>query len=100
MQCFLEIEHLRYRWGLLHLPSSEGIRQSRDLCLEARVVARRADRKNFSFSLNRGKLQPQVKTTPAQWITQPAFFVGTQDNKGNLQRLDGAELRDCNLPGA
>jgi len=37
--------------------------------------------KNFPFPFYRWILEVQVETSPAQRISKPSFFVGTEDNK-------------------
>src|SRR5208337_3557469 len=59
-----------------------------------------SDRQDFSLTLDGWVFKAQIETPSSQRITQTAFFVRTQDNKGNSCGLNRAQLGHRDLPGA
>src|SRR4029077_6276321 len=63
-----------------------------------RFLVPTAHGKYLDFSLDGGIVEPQIKASPTQRVTQAAFLVRTQYNKRNRFCLDCSQLRNCDLP--
>ena len=78
-----EVDHLGDRWRLFERVIAKGQRDASHLTVKLCVGVRRATRDDLRFALRCWVLDADVKTAPADWITEPSLFVAGQHNKWN-----------------
>ena len=54
---------------------------------------------DLGFALRRRVLDPHIEAAPPYWVSQSAFLIAGEHDKGNALRRDRAELRNRELPG-
>src|SRR5260370_38649165 len=98
LQCVGEVDHLRDRRRLFERVVAEGERYSGHLAMEALIGLRCATGNDLGFALRRRVLDAHIKTSSPDRVTQPAFLIPGEHDKGTALRSHDAELWNRELP--